>query len=173
MTWGGLKGWPITQRSGCLQPDCITLMVNPDELDAMIESRGVAASISANSLILKSCRSGPFSWTKSASESACFKFRVNSRWSRDALGDSPRTVRSFQAASMYWRRLASAFGAGSVATTLNPRARYRAAQLAPMTPVPTIAIRRTGLFKDIGDLLLLGAQSDCNEATSSDCPCSL
>ena len=39
-TWGGLKGWPITQRSGCLHADCITLMVNPEELDAMIESVG-------------------------------------------------------------------------------------------------------------------------------------
>jgi hypothetical protein len=39
----------------------MTLMVSPDELDAMIESCGVAASISANSFILKSWRSGPFS----------------------------------------------------------------------------------------------------------------
>ena len=28
----------MTQRSGCLQADCITLIVIPDELDAMIES---------------------------------------------------------------------------------------------------------------------------------------
>jgi len=33
-----------------------------------------------------------------------------------------------------------AFGAGSVAMTFSPRARYKAAQLAPMTPVPTIAM---------------------------------
>jgi hypothetical protein len=39
-------------------------------------------------------------------------------------------VRSFQASSMYLRKLASAFGAGSVATTSKPRARYWAAQLA-------------------------------------------
>src|ERR1700693_2958259 len=136
----------MTQRSGCLHADCITLMVSPDELDAMIESGGVAASISAKSLILKSWRSGPFSWTKSASESAFFISRVNSRWSRDAFGESPMTVRSFQAASMYRRRLASAFGAGSVAMTLNPRARYRADQLAPISPVPTIATFRTSLF---------------------------
>src|SRR5438445_11561985 len=58
-------------------------------------------------------------------------------------------VRSFQASSMYLRKLASAFGAGSVATTSNPRARYSAAQLAPITPVPTMAIRRIGLLYDI------------------------
>ncbi len=49
----------MTQRSGRLQPDWMTVMVSPDELDAMIESGGVAASISANNLILKSGRSGP------------------------------------------------------------------------------------------------------------------
>src|SRR5437016_7546621 len=58
-------------------------------------------------------------------------------------------VRSFHASSTYLRRLASAFGPGSVAMTSNPRARYSAAQLAPMTPVPTIAIRRIGLLYDI------------------------
>src|SRR5258708_22981204 len=58
-------------------------------------------------------------------------------------------VRSFQASSMYLRKLASAFGAGSVATTSKPRARYSAAQLAPITPVPTMAIRRIGLLYDI------------------------
>src|SRR5713101_9438429 len=47
---------------------------------------------------------------------------------------------------MYRRRFASAFGAGSVATTLRPRARYRAAQLAPITPVPTIAMFRISRF---------------------------
>jgi hypothetical protein len=51
----------MTQRSGCLQPDWVTLMVMPDELDAMSESGGVDASMSAKSLILKSGRSGPFS----------------------------------------------------------------------------------------------------------------
>src|SRR5437016_13132492 len=58
-------------------------------------------------------------------------------------------VRSFHASSIYLRRLASAFGPGSVAMTSNPRARYCAAQLAPMTPVPTIAIRLIGLLYDI------------------------
>src|SRR6266576_4819843 len=58
-------------------------------------------------------------------------------------------VRSFHASSIYLRRLASAFGPGSVPMTSNPRARYSAAQLAPMTPAPTIAIRRVGLLYDI------------------------
>src|SRR5271169_1769295 len=66
---------------------------------------------------------------------------------------------------MYFRRFASAFGAGSVATTLRPRARYRAAQLAPITPVPTIAtflisrlfvvaIRSSNKFDSMQSLLL-------------------
>src|SRR5207249_2873092 len=74
---------------------------------------------------------------------------VNVRRSRYAPLARPMFVRSFQASSMYLRRFASAFGAGSVAMTSNPRARYSAAQLAPMTPVPTIAIRRIGLLYDI------------------------
>jgi hypothetical protein len=38
----------------------------------MIESTGVASSMSANNFILKSGRSGPFSWTKSASRQLRF-----------------------------------------------------------------------------------------------------
>ena len=64
---GGLNGCPTRTRSGCLHFDCITLGVIPEELDAMNESAGVAASMSAKSLILNSGRSGAFSWTKSAS----------------------------------------------------------------------------------------------------------
>src|SRR5216684_4199440 len=77
---------------------------------------------------------------------------VKLKRSRDAPEDRPMFVRSGQASSTYLRRLASALGAGSVATTSNPRARYCAAQLAPMTPVPTIATRRTGLLNDISAL---------------------
>src|SRR5256885_8569325 len=58
-------------------------------------------------------------------------------------------VRSFHASSIYLRRLASAFGPGSVVMASNPRARYSAAQLAPMTPAPTIAMRRIGLLYDM------------------------
>src|SRR5712692_7776481 len=139
----------MTIRSGCLHCDCITLAVIPEELDAISESGGVAASMSANNLILKSGRSGPFSWTKSACDSASFMLAVKLRRSRDAPGDKPIFSSAGQASSTYWRRLASAFGAGSVAITSNPRARYCAAQLAPITPVPTIAMRRTGLLNDI------------------------
>src|SRR5882724_3360131 len=74
---------------------------------------------------------------------------VKVKRSRDAPFERPMLVRSFQASSMYLRKLASAFGAGSVTMTSNPRARYSAAQLAPMTPAPTIAMRRIGLLYDI------------------------
>src|SRR6266852_7447316 len=154
----------MTIRSACLHCDCITLAVIPEELEAISESGGVAASISANNLILKSGRSGPFSWTKSACDSASFMLAVKLRRWRDAPGERPISVSAGHASSTYWRRLASAFGAGSVAITSNPRARYCAAQLAPMTPVPTIAIRRIGLLYDIVFFLYLNAgllSSDC------------
>src|ERR1700749_1170131 len=80
---------------------------------------------------------------------------VNCKCWRDAFGESPMTVRSFHAASMNLHRFASAFGAGSVAVTLKPRARYKAAQLAPIAPVPTIAMFRICLFFDIGMLSIL------------------
>src|SRR5882724_4605862 len=127
----------------------ITLGVIPDELEARSESTGVISSMSAYSFILKSGRSGPFSWTRSAWESASFMLVVKLKRSRDAPLDRPMFVRSGHASSTYLRKLASAFGAGSVATTSNPLARYWAAQLAPMTPVPTIAMRRIGLLYDI------------------------
>src|SRR6266436_3662815 len=130
----------------------MTLIVIPDELDAMSESAGVTSSISAKSLILKSCRSGPFSWTRSAFESASFIFDVKVRRRRLAPAESPMALSCSHASSTYLRKLASAFGAGSLATTSNPRARYSAAQLAPMTPVPTIATRRIGLLNDISAL---------------------
>src|SRR5258705_4077268 len=153
MTCGGLNGCPMSTRSGCLHFDCMTLGVIPDELDAMIESGGVAASISANNLILKSGRSGPFSWTKSACDSASFMLVVKLRRSRDAPDERPISVSAGHASSTYLRRLASASGAGSVAITSKPRARYCAAQLAPITPVPTIAIRCIVLSKDISAFL--------------------
>src|SRR3989475_11542735 len=74
---------------------------------------------------------------------------VKVKRSRDAPLVRPMFVRSFQASSIYLRRLASAFGPGSVTMTSNPRARYSAAQLAPITPAPTIAMRRIGLLYDI------------------------
>src|SRR5882724_4256627 len=74
---------------------------------------------------------------------------VKVKRSRDAPLERPMVVRSFQASSIYLRRLAAAFGPGSVAMTSNPRARYSAAQLAPITPVPTMAMRRIALLCDI------------------------
>src|SRR5260370_16100347 len=127
----------------------MTVIVNPDELEAMIESGGVASSMSANSLILKSGRSGPFSWTKSACARALFIVEAKANRSQLAPGARPISVKAGQASSTYLRRFASAFGAGSVAITSNPRARYCAAQLAPITPVPTLAIRCTDFLKDI------------------------
>ena len=135
--------------AGCLHFDCRTLGVILEELEAMSESTGVASLISANSLILKSGRSGPFSCTKSAFDNASFRSVVKVKRSRDAPFERPMVVRSFQALSMYLRKLASALGAGSVATTSNPRARYSAAQLAPITPVPTMAMRCTGLLYEM------------------------
>src|SRR6478672_3789220 len=77
---------------------------------------------------------------------------VKLRRSRDAPADRPMLVSMPHASSTYFRRFSSAFGAGSLATTSSPRARYWAAQLAPMTPVPTMATRRIGFSKDISDL---------------------
>src|SRR5260221_10970703 len=127
MMWGGLKGCPTTIRSGYLHFDCMTLGVIPEELDAISESGDVASSMSAYNLILKSGRSGPFSWTRSALANASFMFVLNVRRSRDALGERPMAMSCGHASSTYLRKLASAFGAGSVATKSNPRARYWAA----------------------------------------------
>src|SRR5580692_5100804 len=149
MMWGGLNGCPITQRSGRLHADWMTSIVSPDELDARIESGGVASSISANNFALKSGRSGPFSWTKSAPARASVRLVVKLSRSREAVGERPMAVSVFHASSTYLRKFASAFGAGSVAITSNPRDRKYAAQLAPMSPVPTIAIRRTCFVTDI------------------------
>src|ERR1700722_3327875 len=68
---------------------------------------------------------------------------------RDAFFASPFSMRAGQAASMNLRKFRSASAAGSVATTSKPCARNSAAQLAPITPVPTIAIFCTGLLKAI------------------------
>src|SRR5437016_579424 len=98
ITCGGLNGCPITQRSGRRQPDWIVLIVNPDELDAIIESAGVASSRSVNNFILKSGRSGPFSCTKSAPLTAFLMSLVNLRRPIDAFEESPSALSSGQAA---------------------------------------------------------------------------
>src|SRR5690348_7926730 len=75
---------------------------------------------------------------------AAGKSATKARRDCDAPGARPRRSSAGQAA--FTKRLseASASGATSVATTSSPFARKSAAQLAPMTPVPMIAIRRIG-----------------------------
>ena len=51
----------MTVRSGRRHWAWISLIVMPDELEAMIASGGVASSMSANSFTFSSGRSGPFS----------------------------------------------------------------------------------------------------------------
>src|SRR5258706_11253744 len=57
----------------------------------------------------------------------------------EASGASPIRLRAGQKLLTRLRKRASAPSAGSVATTSKPLARKQAAQLAPMTPVPTTA----------------------------------
>src|ERR1700756_4098984 len=98
-------------------------------------------------------RSGPFSWTRSASATACASAAVNFKFDCDAPGDRPNRFSAGQAVSTNFLNAASAFGAMSVATTCSPLARNSALQLAPITPVPMMAMRRMGLFCDISLLL--------------------
>jgi hypothetical protein len=95
----------------------MTLIMMPDELDAMITSGRVAPSISANSLILSSGRSGAFSCTKSASATAFRTSRVNLSRSGEASAESPSLVTVSHAAALKERRASSACGAGSLAVT--------------------------------------------------------
>src|SRR5215475_6344464 len=121
-------------------------MMRPDELDARITSGGSSASSCPNSFCLKSIRSGPFSWTRSTPATACARSAVNLRFDCDAPGDRPNRLSAGQAVSTNLRSEASALGAMSVATTCSPLARNSEAQLAPITPVPMMAMRRMGLF---------------------------
>src|SRR6266481_245815 len=89
-------------------------------------------------------RSGPFSWTRSASATACASAAVNFRFDCDAPGERPNRLSAGQAVSTNFLSEASAFGATSVAVTSRPLARNRADQLAPMTPVPIMPMRRMG-----------------------------
>src|SRR6202051_1443601 len=144
----------MTQRSGWdAAPFWISLMVSPDELDAMITSGDSSSSSCPYSFCLKSMRSGPFSWTRSAPSTACASAAVNFRFDCDAPGERPNRLSAGQAVSTNFLSAASAFGATSVATTCSPLARNSEVQLAPMTPVPMMAIRRMGLLCDISDLL--------------------
>src|SRR5258705_13036138 len=98
-------------------------------------------------------RSGPFSWTRSAPASACARSALNLRFGGDAPVDRPNRLSAGHAVSPNFLSAVSAFGAMSVATTCSPLARNSAVQLAPITPVPMMAMRRMGLFCDISPLL--------------------
>src|SRR5580704_4522920 len=124
-------------------------MVRPDELEAMITSAANNSSSSRYSFFLKSIRSGPFSWTKSAPFTAADISGVNARCDCDASGARPNRSSAGQAAFTNRLSPVSASGATSVATTSSPFARNSAVQLAPMTPVPMMAMRRIGLLFDI------------------------
>src|SRR5215469_13963628 len=140
----------MTQRSGCdAAPNWISLMVSPDELDAMITSGGSSSSSWPYSFFLKSIRSGPFSWTRSTPPTACASAAVKFRFDCDAPEERPNRLSAGQAVSTNFLSAASAFGAMSVATTCSPLARNSAVQLAPITPVPMMAMRRMGLVSVI------------------------
>src|SRR4051812_29246530 len=133
-------------------------MVRPDELEAMIPSAANSSSSCRYSFFLKSIRSGPFSWTKSAARTAVCRSAVNVRRDWDAPGVRPNRSSAGQAA--FTKRLSdvSASGAISVAMTSSPFARNSAVQLAPMTPVPMMATRRIGLLLDMVGSPLIGFQ---------------
>src|SRR5271156_5568759 len=153
---GGLNGWAMTQRSGWdAAPFWISLMVSPDELDAMITSGANRLSSCPYSFCLKSIRSGPFSWTRSAPAIACARSAVNFTFDCDAPGERPNRLSAGQAASTKRRSATSALGATSVAVTSRPLARNSAVQLAPITPVPMMAMRRMGLVDMIYSPLLI------------------
>src|SRR5882672_5872507 len=69
---------------------------------------------------------------------------VNVRFDCDAPGERPNRLSAGQAVSTNFLSAASAFGAMSVATTCSPLARNSELQLAPITPVPMMAMRRMG-----------------------------
>ena len=107
---------------------------------------------------MKSIRSGPFSWTKSAARTAAGISAVNVRRDCDAPGARPNRSSAGQAAFTKRRSDVSASGAISVAMTSSPFARNSAVQLAPMTPVPMMATRRIGLLLDMVGSPLIGFQ---------------
>src|SRR6201986_1203856 len=94
-------------------------------------------------------RSGPFSWTRSASAIACGSAAVNFKFDCDAPGERPNRLSAGQALSTNFLSEASAFGAMSVATTCSPLARNSEVQLAPITPGPMMATARIALLLDI------------------------
>ena len=159
---GGLKGWPSTTRCGALHSRCMPLTGRPELLLASSTCGGTAASIRAYRSALRSARSGPFSCTKSQPSSA--RSRAGSKRRRSSEEPSARPMRSNagQWRCTASRRRCSAPGAGSVAVTSRLRARKKAAQLAPMTPVPTMPTRRMA-----GALMMPSSAGTCFRRASS------
>src|SRR4030095_4650125 len=124
----------------------MSLILIPDELDAMITSGGSSSSSCSYSFCLKSSRSGPFSWTRSTPRSAVGKSLEKARRDCDAPGARPNRSSAGHAAFTKRRSEASASGATSFATTSSPFARNNAAQLAQRTPLPMIATFLIGLL---------------------------
>src|SRR5262245_26790192 len=94
---------------------------------------------------------------------------VNIRFDGEAPGDRPSRLSAGQAVFTNFLSAASAFGAMSVATTCRPLARYSAVQLAPMTPVPTTAMRRMGLVSVMSDLRFFHLARDGLQLTRMHC----
>jgi hypothetical protein len=128
-------------RSGCSQCDCMIVGAIPDEARCDDRVNGSNLVHIGERLDLNTGLSGPFSWTKSACASAFFISVVKDSRSCDAPAEKPISVSAIHASSTCLRKLASAFGDGSVAITSSPRAKYCAAQLARITPAPIIAMR--------------------------------
>src|SRR6516225_10525802 len=107
-------------------------------------------------------RSGPFSCTRSAPETAAARSVVKDRRPHDDGDGAPRRCSAGVARCTYSRSRSSAPGATSVAVTSRPWARKRAVQLAPITPVPITATRLIELFMG----MLLG-EDESDEGTEA------
>src|ERR1700684_4331234 len=86
---------------------------------------------------------------RSAPTTAASILGVNDNLDCDAPGARPNLFRAGHAASTNRFRADSALGEISIAPPARRLARYSAAQLAQMTPVPMIVTRRMGLVVDI------------------------
>src|SRR5882757_11586625 len=89
---------------------------------------------------------------------------VNVRFDCDAPGERPNRLSAGQAVSTNFLSAASAFGAMSVATTCSPLARNSELQLAPITPVPMMAMRRMGLVSVMSFLRSVGSDFGVGDA---------
>ena len=105
----GLNGCPMMTRSGCRHSDCSRVGRKPEDDEAMMTSGRATASMSRNSLIFSSSRSGAASCTKSAL--AAISARSVVKVSVPGLPTLPsRRAMDGQATAMAARRRASAAG---------------------------------------------------------------